>query len=90
MLPHLHCLNLNGMADPETVQGITNKIIPIGSGKHETAMIKDVISSGYSGPIGILDHIDAQDAELSLRNNIEGLEEVLTNITKEGRTPIRP
>ena len=90
MLPHLHCLNLNGMADPETVKGITNKIIPIGSGKHETAMIKQVIASGYTGPIGILDHIDAQDAELSLSNNIEGLEKVLANITKEGRTPIRP
>ncbi|MEZ5329224.1 MAG: hypothetical protein R3F19_29600 [Verrucomicrobiales bacterium] len=78
MLPYLHCLNLNGMADPETVEGMTNKIIPIGSGKHESAMIQTVIASGYGGPIGILDHLDAQDAEVSLRNNIDGLREVLT------------
>ncbi|MGK0185027.1 MAG: hypothetical protein ACI9R3_000801 [Verrucomicrobiales bacterium] len=80
MLPYLHCLNLNGMADANTVSGITNKILPIGSGKHESRMIQAIIDSGYSGPIGILDHIDSQDAALSLKNNIDGLKRVLADL----------
>ena len=82
MLPHLLCLNLNGMADADTVKGITNKILPIGSGKHEAAMIQAVIESGYAGPIGILDHINDQDAAVSLKHNIDGLKAVI-----EGREP---
>ena len=77
MLPWLHCLNLNGMADASAVDGNKNKILPIGGGKHEAAMIQLVIESGYSGPIGILDHISSQDAALSLQNNIKGLETLI-------------
>lgn len=77
MQPYLLCLNLNGMAGPKTVQGNKNKIIPIGDGKHESAMIQTVINSGYDGPIGILDHRNEFDSKESLRLNIEGLEKVL-------------
>ena len=75
--PYLLCLNLNGMTDPETVKAGSGKILAIGAGKHEAAMIGEVVKSGYSGPIGILDHINSQDAELSLRRNLEGLEKIL-------------
>ena len=77
MLPHLHCVNLNGMnsaaalaADP------TAKIIPIGTGEHEVAMIRIVVESAYDGPIGILDHLPSQDAKVSLKNNLTGLEKL--------------
>ena len=73
MQPYLLCVNLNGMADPETVHGLTNKILPIGSGTHEQRMIEVVRSSGYDGPIGVLDHRTKLDAEESLRQNLEGL-----------------
>lgn len=69
MLPYLLCLNLNGMnpgADP--------KIMPIGSGKQEREMIRTIKSSGYTGPVGILDHRPELDAEESLRLNLDGLE----------------
>ena len=56
----------------------TEKIIPLGSGKHERAMIRHLIERGYLGPIGILDHLPAQDAELSLRANLQGLEKILS------------
>lgn len=77
MAPYLLCLNLNGMADPESDNGITNKILPIGSGKHEAQMIRELIQQGYSGPIGILDHRDELDAEQSLRQNLDGLERLV-------------
>lgn len=73
MAPYLVCLNLNGMADPASVDGMKNKIIPIGSGKHEATMIEQVLQQGYDGPIGILDHRNELDAEESLRQNLQGL-----------------
>ena len=73
MAPHLICLNLNGMADPASVEGMKNKILPIGSGKHEVKMIEKVVRQGYDGPIGILDHRNELDAEESLRQNLHGL-----------------
>ena len=78
MLPYLYCVNLNGMVEPEIVNDKTleNKILTIGSGKYEQAMIKTVIDSGYSGPIGIIDHRDELDSETALRDNIEGLDKI--------------
>lgn len=72
MRPYLLCLNLNGMND-----GARPKILPIGDGRHEAAMIETVLRSGYDGPIGILDHRPELDAEESLQLNIEGLRDLL-------------
>lgn len=80
LAPYLLCLNLNGMADASAVQGMTNKILPIGSGQHEAAMVRVVRESGYRGPIGILDHRSELDAELSLRQNLEGLAGLLKEL----------
>ncbi len=77
MMPYLLCLNLNGMAEPATVDGMTNKILPIGSGQHEREMIEFVVSQGYDGPIGILDHRDDTDAKQSLQENLEGLDRIV-------------
>ena len=67
MQPHLLCLNLNGMRKGGP------KILPLGQGDHELKMLKTVQDSGYDGPLGILDHRDELDAELSLKQNIDGL-----------------
>jgi hypothetical protein len=77
MMPYLLCLNLNGMADPASVQGMTNKILPLGSGKHEVSMMQMVVSAGYDGPVGILDHRSDVDARQSLQENLEGLDRIL-------------
>ena len=74
MQPYLLCLNLNGMADASDAQ--RQKILPIGSGKHDRRMLLIVLDSGYSGPIGILDHRPELDAEESLRQNLAGLEQM--------------
>ncbi len=79
MQPYLLCLNLNGMMDAKRVDGLKNKIVPIGSGDHESEMIETIINSGYDGPIGILDHRNELDAKESLQLNIDGLKNVLKN-----------
>jgi imidazolonepropionase-like amidohydrolase len=68
MMPHLLCLNINGMND-----GANPKIVTLGEGAHERQMLEYVRDSGYRGPIGILDHRPETDTEISLRANLEGL-----------------
>ena len=87
MLPFLICLNLNGMADAASVDGIKNKILPIGTGKHEREMIREIVAQGYSGPIGILDHRNELDAEQSLRQNLEGLEKLVGEAVRDSTRP---
>lgn len=79
MQPYLLCINLNGMADQNTVDPkiLTTMIHPIGTQKHEAAMIKTIIASGYTGPIGILGHTEGLDAAQVLRQNLEGLATIL-------------
>lgn len=71
MLPYLFCLNINGMDDAATVNRGENKILPIGSGKHEEKMLRTIQASGYNGPIGILDHRVTMDTERSLRERLQ-------------------
>ena len=74
--PYLLCINLNGMADPEKVD--TNlhqhKIKPIGSGVHESKMLRVLLNSSYKGPVGVLGHRADVDAEVAVRANLEGLD----------------
>lgn len=76
MLPYLLCININGMANKDTLKpkSLENKILPIGSGLYEKRMIQAIIESGYDGPIGIIDHLDDQDTGKSLRDNLAGLD----------------
>ena len=75
MKPYLFCVNLNGMVDPGQLKP-NNKILPIGKGDREVEMIDVVLNSGYNGPIGILDHRSEVDAEISLRQNLQGLRDL--------------
>ena len=36
-------------------------------------MLQTLIDSGYSGPIGILDHRNDTDSKIALKANLEGL-----------------
>ena len=70
LLPYLFCLNLNGMdADGEAVG---RKIKPLGTGHLDLALLRQIRASGYRGPIGLLNHTDA-DAEGRLQDNLDGL-----------------
>lgn len=75
LMPYLLCLNLNGMND-----NAQPKILPIGQGKHDESLLKIIQTSGYEGPIGIIDHREELDSELSLKQNLTGLKSVLESI----------
>jgi hypothetical protein len=78
MLPHLHFLNLNGMtADGEQ---LGKKILVIGQGDLDVTLAKIICESGYTGPIGILNHTD-HDAEARLLDNLEGLDWIVGELT---------
>ena len=79
MKPYLLCLNLNGMADPATVNGNKNKILPLGSGKYEREMMQVAVAQGYDGPIGILDHRNDTDSREALQQNLDGLETIVND-----------
>lgn len=76
MLPYLMCVNINGMADADVVRAGHDKILTLGTGRHERTMLQTILDSGYDGPIGILDHQSDRDTEEVLGENLKGLETV--------------
>ncbi len=70
MKPHLLCLNLNGMDIAGDAKG--RKILPLGVGTEDMKVLRIIRASGYSGPIGILNHTN-EDAEGRLLDNLDGL-----------------
>ena len=77
MKPHLMCLTINGMK-----QG-GPKILPVGQGDNDTALLKTIRDSGYAGPIAILNHREEVDAEVGLRQNLDGLKKLLGELKDE-------
>lgn len=71
MKPHLVTLNLNGMTRHGDQVG--KKILPLAQGDLDIALLKTIRDSGWSGPIGILNHTD-EDAEARLLDNLDGLD----------------
>jgi (2Fe-2S) ferredoxin len=82
--PHLICLNLNGMDREGVAQG--RKILPIGVGAEDLRVLRQIAASGYSGPIGIINHTD-EDAEARLLDNLDGLAWLVGQIRNEVPTP---
>jgi sugar phosphate isomerase/epimerase len=78
MLPYLTCVNLSGV----TRNG--PKILTLGEGEEDVAIIKMIKESGYSGPIGILGHVASEDVELVLTRNLNGLKKLLRAIGDTG------
>lgn len=76
--PYLHCLNLNGMNE-----GAQPKILAIGAGQHERAMIRVILEHDYQGPIGILDHQEQLDSKIALEANLDGLAKITQELVAE-------
>ena len=72
MQPYLLTVNINGMRDGGP------QILPVGKGSHEAAMLRDLVTAGYRGPVGILHHRDGIDAEIGLKENLHGIEQLLS------------
>lgn len=86
MMPYLLCLNLNGMADPavEDVSKADVKVRPIGRGAHERDMIETTIAAGYKGAVGVIGPISSAEVEAVLRENLDGLEKILSTLPLVG------
>ncbi len=57
--PHLRCLNLNGMVKDGDKKGM--KIMPLGAGTEDLALLHIIRNANYTGPIGILGHEHSVD-----------------------------
>ncbi|MFZ4766526.1 MAG: DUF6797 domain-containing protein, partial [Roseimicrobium sp.] len=83
LVPHLLCFNLNGMDVDGDAKG--RKILPLGVGSEDVRVLKTLRASGYSGPIGILNHT-SEDAEGRLLDNLDGLNWLLPQL--DGKTAV--
>ena len=77
MKPHLLAFNLNGMVRDGEKAG--KKILPVGQGDLDVKILRMLRDSGWRGPVGILNHTDA-DAETRLRENLDGLNALLPRL----------
>ena len=84
MKPYLLCLNLNGLVREGDKRGL--KIQPVGQGELDLPMLKIIAASGYRGPIGIIGHTN-DDVELRLRDNLEGLDWLVTQLSGQPAGP---
>lgn len=86
MKPWLLCLNLNGMDIAGDTKG--RKILPLSVGTQDVTVLRQIRASGYSGPIGILNHTD-EDAEGRLLDNLDGLKWLVPQLddAKPGEKP---
>jgi sugar phosphate isomerase/epimerase len=87
MKPYLMALNLNGMTKAGDKVG--KKILPIGQGDLDLQLLKTIRDSGYTGPIGILNHTD-EDAEGRLLDNVEGLEWLVPQLDGKPASGVKP
>lgn len=69
MQPHLIALNINGMN-----RSGNPKILGVGKGEVDLELLTFVAKSGWSGPLGILGHRAELDAEVALKENLDGLD----------------
>jgi sugar phosphate isomerase/epimerase len=71
ILPHLLAVNIDGMKKEGP------KVLGVGEGTSELEMLKLVRSSGFKGPIGIINENLEKDAEAGLARNMAGLQKML-------------
>jgi len=74
MKPYLLTVNLNGMREGGP------QILALGAGDRELEMLQVILDSGYSGPIGILDHQSERDSREVLEESLRGLQGLLQQL----------
>jgi hypothetical protein len=81
MAPFVDTVNLNGMVTGGDKAG--KKILTLGEGDQELAMMRVIQASGWRGRVGILNHRTEVDAEVALRANLAGLERLAAQLRAE-------
>ena len=87
MKPHLLAINLNGMSRDGDSAG--KKIQVIGQGEMDARLIRILIESGWSGPVGILGHDASVDVRKRLEANLKGLKRIRAELDKD-ENPMDP
>jgi sugar phosphate isomerase/epimerase len=82
--PYVVAVNVTGM-----VVGGADKVIPPSSGDHELEMMRVVQDSGWRGPVGTIAE-QGGDAEITLGNNLRGIEWLTAELAKPGSGGERP
>jgi putative heme-binding domain-containing protein len=85
MMPHLWAVNLNG-TDPGGDR-VGRKILPLGQGSSDLVVLRQIVDSGYRGPIGILGHT-MDDAHERLRDNLDGLDWLVPQLEGKAAGPV--
>jgi sugar phosphate isomerase/epimerase len=88
MQPHLLAVNLNGMVAGGDKSG--RKILTLGEGDQELAMLRAIRDSGWKGPVGILNHREQLDAEVALRDKLRGLAQLTRALENPGADAPQP
>ncbi len=73
--PHLMAINIAGIRSDDK-----ENAVGVGQGDREQHMIRIILESGYDGPIGIINHDENRDAKEALLSEIDGLQQVLTQL----------
>jgi hypothetical protein len=84
MQPYLLCLNLNGLTRDGDQRGL--KIQPLGAGELDLPLLRIIAASGYRGPLGLIGHTQ-DDVELRLRDNLDGLDWLVPQLTGASAGP---
>jgi hypothetical protein len=77
MKPWLSTVNINGMKEGGPM------IMTVGEGNRERIMLEQLKASGYTGSIGILSHVDDEDAQIVLKRNLEGYRDLLKEMEED-------
>lgn len=88
MQPYLFAVNLNGMEPGGDTRG--RKILHLSEGTHELAMMRTIAESGWSGPVGLIDHREETDSAITLRNNLRGFDWLVKELASPGSAGPKP
>lgn len=88
MKPFVFAVNISGMEIDGEAKG--RKILHLGEGDQELGMMRIIEKSGWLGPVGIIDHREETDSELTLGNNLQGLAWLRKELVKAGSGGPRP
>ena len=85
---YVRAVNLSGLIPDGDLNH--QKVVYLGDGSEELAMMRVIYRSGWRGPIGILSHRNDLDAAETLAHNLAGFEKLVAVLRSEPETAPKP